>query len=339
MAQVSAIWVGNPFFQPALADCGWKVHYVNPSRETVLAWDDIVALAGFTPDILVVADKSQPPFVVGMERAPCLTAFYAVDTHIHSWYPYYAQGFDLCLVSLRDHMPLFSGARLTPDAVWWSPPYAHPNDEPLAPDPEKPIWDVLFLGTVNPDVSPRRSAFLDALAPLAPGLHVATSPNRAGMFAQAKIALNHAIAGDLNFRVFEALGCGACLVTPMVRHGFDTLLANGLDLFTYDQNDIPGLAKLLNALLTAPERRAKVARHGHATVAAGHYMRNRAEAFAARAMELLVSGKAGQMVSQRLADAKTIHAAWLKRLYLHHAETAAAEHLGRAYLKAARALC
>lgn len=337
MAQVSAIWVGGPFFQPALVDCGWKARHINPSRETVLTWDDIIASAGFIPDILVVADKSQPPFVVGMERFPCLTAFYAVDTHIHSWYPHYAQAFDLCLISLRDHIPLFSGARLATDTVWWSPPYANPKDEPLPPDPTKPMWDVLFLGTVNPDVSPERGAFLDALAPLVPGLHIATSPDRAEMYAQAKLALNHAVAGDLNFRVFETLGCGACLVTPVVRHGFDLFFENGVDLFTYDQNDLPGLAKLLDALLAAPERRKKVARHGHETVAASHYMRHRAEAFAMRAMELLATGKAGQMVSCRLTQAKAIHDTWLKLIYLHHAETAAGESLGAAYLKAARA--
>ncbi|MDL2210392.1 glycosyltransferase [Desulfovibrio sp. OttesenSCG-928-O18] len=336
MAQISVVWVGNPFFQSALADCGWKVHHINPSREEVLTWDAIMASAGFVPDILVVADKSQPPFVVGMERFPCLTAFYAVDTHIHSWYPHYAQAFDICLLSLRDHVPLFAGARLTKETVWWSPPYANPKDVPVLPDPEKPFWDVLFLGTVNPDVSPQRSAFLDELAPLVPGLHVATSPNRAEMYAQAKIVLNHAVAGDLNFRVFEALGCGACLVTPIVRHGFDLFFENGIDLFTYDQNDIPALAKLLNALPNATERCKKVALHGHATVLAGHYMRHRAEAFAMQAIQLLASGKAAQLVAARLAEAKSIHNTWLKLLYLHHAETAGNEALGAAYLKAAR---
>lgn len=337
MPRVSAIWVGNPFFQSALAEeCGWRVHWINPAVGTVLTAAELAADAGFEPDVVVVADKSIPPFVTGMETLPCLTVFYAVDTHIHSWFPRYAQGFDVCLVSLKDHMSLFLGARHTRDTVWWSPPYAHPADAPRAPDPEKPVWDVLFLGTVNPNVNPERCAFLDALAPHVPGLHVTRGSDRAALYAQAKIALNHAVAGDLNFRVFEALGCGVCLVTPLVRHGLTDVFANGRDLFTYDPADIPGLAALLNSLLAAPRRRETVARQGHAAVAAGHYMRHRAEAFAGRVEELLASGKARAMIASRRAAAKTIHASRLKLLYLHHADSAPTEQLAAAYLKAAR---
>lgn len=335
-AALSAIWIGNPFFQPALADCGWRTHLIDPAPGEVLGWEAITDAAGFVPDVVVVADKSLPPFVTGMEKFPCLTAFYAVDTHIHSWFPYYAQGFDLCLVSLRDHMPLFYGARLAEESVLWSPPYAYPRDVPQAPDHDKPLWDVLFLGTANPAVNPERCAFLDALGKRVPGLHITQSGHRAAMYAQAKLVLNHAIAGDLNFRVFEALGCGACLVTPQVRHGFDDLFKNGVDLFVYDPADVPALADLIHTLLASPEHCQKVAAQGHAAVLAGHYMRHRAETFTTRVTALTSSGKAKRMVATRLDDAKNIHAAWLKLIYLHHAETAESPIFRSAYLKAAK---
>lgn len=333
--QVSAIWVGNPYFSPALADLGWRVHQVNPALPDVLGWDALVADAGFTPDIVVVGDKSTPPFVTGMEKFPCLTAFYAVDTHIHSWFPFYAQGFDLCLVSLRDHIPLFLGARLERDMLMWSPPYARPEDVPLPPDPAKPLWDVLFVGTVAPEVNPERCAFLDALRARVPGLHVTSGAYRE-LYPQAKIVLNHAASGDLNFRVFEALGCGACLVTPFVRHGLKDLFENGVDFFTFDQNDIDGLVKLLDVVLAAPTRREKVAAHGHETVLAGHYMHHRAEAFAAKMNDIALSGKGASLVGERLRSAKQIRNTWLKRMYLHHAETAAYASHVEVYLAAAR---
>ena len=98
------LWLGSPFFSGALSDCGWEVRVHNFEEIAVFAWEDLVRLAGWEPDVLVVADKSRPPFVLGMEAFPCLTLFYAVDTHIHSWYPWYAQGFDACLVTPRvDH--------------------------------------------------------------------------------------------------------------------------------------------------------------------------------------------------------------------------------------------
>lgn len=333
--RVSAIWVGNPFFQPALVDLGWHVHYMNPEPGAVLTWEDLLSSAGFTPDIVVVADKSTPPFVVRMEKFPCLTAFYAVDTHIHSWFPLYAQGFDFCLVSLKDHIPLFYGARLANEAIWWSPPYAGPHDVPLPFDPQKDSWDVLFVGTVDNAVNPERRAFFDALAALLPGLAVMRGrPNE--LYPQAKIVLNHAIHHDLNFRVFEVLGCGKCLVTPFVRHGFSELFTPGTDLFAYDQNDLPGLAKLCETLLGAESRRMAAAASGHANVLANHYMRHRAAAFAAKITPVCVSGKGRDIVAARIANAPAIHANWLKLLYLHHAATAAAEKTSAAYLAAAR---
>lgn len=335
MKHISAIWVGNPFFQSALADRGWRVHWINPPADSVLGWDVLTRSAGFTPDIVIVGDKSLPPFVTGMEKFPCLTTFYAVDSHIHSWFPLYAQGFDSCLVSLKDHLPLFTGMRIPKDMVWWSPPYAKPDDVPRPPDPEKPLWDVLFVGTVDPAVNPDRCAFLEAVAARVPGLHVQSGKYRE-LFPQAKIVLNHAAANDLNFRVFEALGCGACLVTPFVRHGLEDLFQNGRDLFIFDQNDVETLAKLCRVLLSSPARREKAAASGHATVLAGHYMRHRAEAFAARIEGLFASGGVGDIVAARKANAGQIVSAWLRLIYLHHAETAQNAGLGAAYLKAAK---
>lgn len=334
MAPVSAVWVGNPFFHSALQERGWRVHFLDPSPGTVAGWDDIVAAAGFVPKIVVAADKSTPPFLAGMEAFPCLTAFYAVDTHIHSWFPHYAQGFDICLVSLRDHIPMFLGGRLGAEDVWWSPPYAHPKFAPHPFDAAAEAWDVLFVGTADRAVNPERCNFLDALAGLLPGLHV-TRGHPDLLFPQAKIVLNHAIRGDLNFRVFEALGSGACLVTPFVRHGFAELFTHGEDLFAYDQNDVPALARLCETLLEANARRNAAAASGHAKVAAGHYLRHRAETFAAKAESLLFSGRGKALVAARLANAPFVHARWLKRLYLHHAETAANEALAAAYLAAA----
>ena len=335
MKQISAIWVGNPFFKDALIERGWRVHWINPVVSDVLDWNQITAAAGFVPDSLIVADKSLPPFVTGMETFPCLTTFYAVDTHIHSWFPLYAQGFDSCMVSLKDHLPLFAGNRLSKDVLWWSPAYANPKDEPRPQDPQKPSWDVIFVGTADPTVNPDRCMFLKAVAERIPGLHVERGDYRT-LYPQAKIVLNHAASNDLNFRVFEALGCGACLVTPFVRHGLEDIFQNGEDLFIFDQNDVDGLAKLLKALLAAPVRREKVAAQGHATVHAGHYAHHRATAFAERIENLIHSGAAATMIQTRIQNARQIHSSWLRLLYLHHAETTEKQSLRALYLKAAR---
>ena len=85
------LWIGNPFFCRSLRQCGWDaVATHNFETPQAYGWDDLCRLAGFTPDVLVVADKSRAPFVLGVEKFPCLTIFYSVDAHIHAWQALYA---------------------------------------------------------------------------------------------------------------------------------------------------------------------------------------------------------------------------------------------------------
>ncbi len=333
MEPLSVIWVGNPFFYPALADSGWRMHWINPEPGRVLNWKDVTGNAPFTPDLIVVADKSTPPVITGMEFFPCLTVLYAVDTHIHSWLPYYAMAFDACLVSLKDHIPTFTGMGLPAGRVWWSPPYSHPRDAPCPPDPGTALRDLVFVGTVDPAVDPGRHSFLEELRRHVPDLYATRGPYRA-LFSQARLVLNHAAAGDLNFRVFEALGCGACLVTPRVGHGLEELFRDGEDLFLYDPDDMPGLARLVRSLLDDPARRARAAAHGYAAVNAKHRMRHRAEAFARNVAALRGNARGAPSVAARLKKAPAIRKA-LRFMYLLHAETAPFPAAKEAYLRAA----
>ncbi|MEG2171942.1 MAG: glycosyltransferase, partial [Desulfovibrionaceae bacterium] len=208
-------WIGSPFFAPALTACGWQIHIFNFEYMAVFTWDDLVRMAGWEPDVVVVADKSRPPFVVGMEQFPCVTVFYCVDSHIHSYYPLYAQAFDVCLVSLKDHMHTFLAKKLCAEQVWWFPAFA-PDislESAAASAHTDFIWDCLFVGTVDAATNRARAEFLAALKNLVPSLHVTHGDYR-NLFPQGRILLNHCAAGDLNFRVFEAMGCGGCLLTP-----------------------------------------------------------------------------------------------------------------------------
>lgn len=320
-------WIGSPFFSRALSNQGFEVRSVDFQEMVVYGWDDIVRLAGFEPDVLVVADKSRPPFVVGVESFPCTTVFYCVDSHIHSWYPYYAQAFDVCLMSLRDHIPQMLGRRLTQEQVWWTPAFAKDEDQPR---PFAPLWDVLFVGTVDPARTPRRHAFLDALRERVPGLAVRTGDYRA-LYPQGRVLLNYCEHGDLNFRVFEALGCGGCLVTPRVGHGLLDLFPEGESIATYPPDDLEALVDLLEGLLHAPDRCAAMRKAGLASIDAGHRAMHRAASFA-EALRALPD----DMMTRRRATARDIHQNWLKVVYLLFAEQLRHPYLREAYLSAAK---
>ena len=325
------LWLGSPFFGAELHAIGWQnVAMHNVGDDRVFGWEDLVRLAGFVPDVLVVGDNSRPPFVLGVENFPCLTVFYSVDSHIHSWQPFYAQAFDACMVSLRDDIPRFHGPFLGKDRVWWSPPFAWAQDQPN-PDVQ-PVWDCLFVGTVSEN-TPLRSEFLRALGSQLPGLHVETG-NYRQLFPKGRVLLNHCERGDLNFRSFEALGCGGCLVTPRVGHGFAELFVDGEHLVGYAPNDVGDALFRIKFLLEHPDVAAHIRATGLAEVNARHRAVHRAQTFTDNICDLWICGHE-ELMASRIARSDVVLEQCLKLLYLHWAEECVCPDMRRAYLAAA----
>lgn len=307
------LWIGEPYFAGSLQTCGWEEVAIRPlDKYRLFDWPALVRLAGFEPDVLVVGDTSHPPFVIGVEDFPCLTVFYSVDSHIHSWHPYYAQAFDAALVSLADNVSKFAGDFLPSERIWWSPAFAHDDD---LPDPcAEKKWDCLFVGTDNADLMPQRHRFLAELGQRLPGLHV-TSGNYRKLFPQGRVLVNQAEHGDLNFRVFEALGCGCCLVTPRIGNGLDKLFVDGEQLVCYKPGDAGDAAYRINFLLENPDLCQYIAETGLAEINARHRARHRAEAFTDHMCDMVMNGPEA-LVSARKEKAAAIRKRYLELPYL-----------------------
>lgn len=334
-------WIGSPFFASALPACGWQVHFFNFEEPVVYGWDDLVHMAGWEPDVVLVADKSRAPFVLGMEDFPCLTVFYCVDSHIHSYYPLYAQAFDLCLVSLKDHLPLFADKVLGPEQILWFPAFAPDrivSDSAVSgqdgPQADAFLWDCLFVGTVDAALNPVRTAFLEALGELAPGLHCLRG-DYLELFPQGRVLLNHCVAGDLNFRVFEAMGCGGCLLTPAVGHGLQELFTKNVHLLTYPANDVQAAAAQLREILADPLRQANMRRAALASIDAGHRACHRAQEFT-RKIQAWHNEKGQQSIQERRRQAQNIRKRWLRIPYLLFAENLSHPVLQQAYVQASQ---
>ena len=323
------IWIGEPYFANAMRQCGWEQVFIHkPEVGKIFTWEQIVALAGFAPDVLVVADCSRPPFVVGMEGFPCLTVFYAVDSHIHSWLPFYAQGFDAALISLKDHIATFASQFLHQDRCWWSPPFAPDRAQPR-PD-IIPDLDALFVGTNNPELMPRRAGLLAEVQKRVPGFKVMQG-DYARLFPRSRVLLNQSEHGDMNFRVFEALGCGVALVSPRMGHGLEQLFTYEKDFAVYDAGDVDGAVKQIQYLLAHDTLRQRMASAGLAKVNAAHRPIHRARAFT----EHLLKVSFQELISQRQGRRQQL-TSFLTPLYLHFAEELENKDLKLHYLNAAR---
>ena len=320
-------WVGGQFFQPHMEALGFRTRLISLSQPAALSWQDIVERCGAAPDAVVYADRSLPPPLPGVERYPCLTAFYCIDAHIHSWYPLYARAFDLCAASLRDELPRFAEGR-APHRTLWLPPFAEDRYRPREAEKE---FDLLFVGTVDPQTTPLRHAFLQRLGELFPGLAVRRG-DFADLLPRARVALNIAERGDLNFRVFEALACGSCLLTPRIANGQPELFREDEHFAAYAPDDAADCAQRVRALLDDPPRMLALARAGHALVDAEHRPRRRAERFAA----LLRQGFDEQPHVLRLERPDAELRRGLRLLYLHWAEACGDAELAARYLAEAK---
>ncbi len=368
-------WLGREYFGGSLTAFGWRLCLHSYHEPRLFTWEDILALCGGeVPDALVLGDRSHPPPFLGLERYPCLTLFHSVDSHIHAWHPLYAQAFDACSVSLKDHLPRFTQGRLGPQQVLWSPAYA-PNPEYLPQLPvgfaaplsggradaeefplfgvhpgertgqmaqpattasaesAQPEYDLLFVGTVDPETTPQRHAFLARLAALMPNLTVLTG-YFAELFPKGRLLLNVAERGDLNFRVFEALAMGKCLLTPAMGHGLLELFQDGVDLMTYQSDDAKDAAEKARWLLAHPAIMERLARSGYAKVDAGHRAMHRARDFSR-----FLAAQLDQGPAPRLAAADTIRDTILRPLHLHWAEASQDPVLRQGYLRSAARKC
>ncbi|XPV75838.1 MAG: glycosyltransferase family protein [Desulfovibrio sp.] len=319
-------WLGGFYFNPLFFYSDYTIAH-HPATDRVLDWEQIVDIFGFAPDILVYADKSAPPYVKNIESFPCLTVFLSVDTHIHSWYPQYARGFDLLTVSLKDHIPGFYQAGIHPENILWLPAYARMEDQPVEVLKE---WDLLFVGNSDPEIFPFRHKFLHDLQEALPSLHVTTGPYRE-LFPKGKLVLNIAERGDLNYRVFEAMGCGSCLITPEVGHGQSELFTHGEDFFTYPQEDMAALITLVKECLGNDELCKRVAANGFKKVDAFHRASHRALNF----LDFIGAKDSNALVERRLSHQKAIHDE-LKLIYLHFAEVLDEPMLKMQYLSLAK---
>lgn len=233
------------------------------------------------PDLVFWCDACQPPWVFGLEALPAAVIGYSVDQYLNPWHVPYSAAFDAVFVAQKDYLPLFDQPFFRRPAIWL-PLFCNP-DRDCDPGTARDI-PVSFVGTLSSRANPARRTFLEAFRSRQPLL--LRSGAYGPIFGRSRLVLNQSAAGELNFRVFEAMACGAALLTEDVGNGLSELFVPGSDLLVYKRGDPVDAARVAGLALADPALAALAAR-GRQKVVSRHTAGQRARTVLAMAREIL----------------------------------------------------
>lgn len=233
-------------------------------------------------DLFLVGDMLGPQALpYALDDIPAPRVYYAVDIHMNAfWQRRYARLFDLAFVAQKDWVPILERDGVPARWLPWGVDDAVFHDRGV---PRR--HDVCFVGSVDSALRPKRAAALARLRERfdvavfgdSPATRLAQDAMAVEMSA-ARIVFNEAIMGDLNFRVFEAMACGALLVTERIGNGLTDLFTPGEHLAVYEPDTL--LDEIARWLADEPAR-ARVAAAGMRLVRERHTMHARMAELAA----------------------------------------------------------
>jgi GT2 family glycosyltransferase/2-polyprenyl-3-methyl-5-hydroxy-6-metoxy-1,4-benzoquinol methylase/tetratricopeptide (TPR) repeat protein len=258
-------------------------------------------LGGITPEFdLYLCIDDGLDYRLPSELRPA--AYWAIDTHLN---------FERTLRRVGDFDFIFAAqkegaARLRAEGA------ARCEWLPLACDPEihrrlkvARDYDVAFIG--NSFHGPRQQ-ILEQVKQRYPNSFIGNAPHTqmGEIYSRAKIVINCCLNNDLNMRVFEALACGALLITNHLKNnGQEELFQDRIHLVEYDTPE--KALELIDSYLRHPEERERIAEAGYQEVIAKHTYRQRMEQLLEKVEGYLGEAPAeGQATAPKISGAPTL---------------------------------
>ena len=273
--------LGAPFLNKGFAALGCEVFNMGdkpacdihcPHPMSALKIFERAASQGFTPDFALYCDSGNLPQFFDLEKLPCPSAFYSIDSYCNSWHIPFGHAFDAVFVAQKDYVDLFIRSGIPAS---WLPLFfcsARPHYREQAKD-----IPVVFVGNIGARNNPDRGPFLDAFRKAHP-LFV-TNGDYVPFFNRSRIALNQTAVGEVSFRCFEAPACGAALLMEECANGLRDIFTPGEDILpTYTRGDALQAAATVKAALRDPETLERIARQGRELVERKHSDVHRAAA-------------------------------------------------------------
>jgi hypothetical protein len=257
---------------PALAALGHEVRIAHPAA-AVVDLPSLPELRDFRPDLVFQQESlHRPVFLKNLEQVPCPLLFWSLDTHLNIyWQKYYLRLFDVVgtpHVSFFSRMPalwtparLFRLAMFAPDLPW------RPHAERTRP--------AGFAGRDNPETRPLRSRFLQILRPLGLTTTDLHGKEMLEFYRDTRIVPNEAIAFEVNFRLMEAAGAGACVLSPDIGPDQNEIYAPDREIAVY--GDGWDMLEKMAFFLRRPDLSEKIGRAAWEKTQSLHLSRHRAQ--------------------------------------------------------------
>jgi len=189
------------------------------------------------PDVIIQDERLAPRVLLkGLETLACPKVFWSLDPHLNPyWQAPYSALFDAVAVTQKDWVepmrraanPARAPGRRVEWITWnarsvpWTP-FAGRQD------------NAAFVGRIN-EFRPVRQKFAEFLAARHP-LRLETdiaSDRVQEVYAQARLAPNESIRGEINQRLFAASGAGALVLEPGRDNGLEELFEPGREVEVY----------------------------------------------------------------------------------------------------------
>ncbi len=224
----------------------------------------------FMPDVVVMFDNSGPLYITGLEDLEIPTIFYSIDVHHHyELHSYLYHVFDKMFVAMKDYIPylnLFCG-----DDIEWLPLWA----SKIVDVSDEKKYGAVFVGTLDEKLNADRVKFFNKLKEKTDVF--CTQGRWWEIFPYSEIVINQTVKGDLNFRVFEAMGTGSLLLTERSTNGLLNIFEDKKHLITYTKNDVNEASDKIKYYLDHKNEAKEIALDGREEILKKHLPRHRAD--------------------------------------------------------------
>jgi len=214
----------------------WRTYMYGDSLADILA-----EYADWQPEVILWWGFGYTVLPADLAQAPCPVVLIASDwqsclSELWAW----REAFDLILGD-QALVNQFQ-ARGFERCQWWPSYGFSPTQFYPAPQADK-VWDLTYIGSLNPDTHPERLRLLSQLAPLGKDFRICLRDQVYGaehlqILQQSRVVFNHALRGEMNLRAYQAPAAGALLLQESGNLEIVRFLKPGSECLLYQPDSV-----------------------------------------------------------------------------------------------------